>query len=373
MKPESPSGQSYCQRLFSEAREASRWILGDNGKSAVCWKRERSIPPHPSPLPKEREERFLPRDESERLEFAETLPAGLPLPRGEGWGEGEQRPGIRRTPGFCSRLSDFGFLPRTLLLLLVGSSVCFGQRQNEPRPAPLDPVQAEQEARALVAAMLAQKPDQNATSTGSVKIRDAAGKTREIPVRFEISSTPTNWVSVYETLPSATQPGGLKLTVIHADEQPNCYTLLDPAAAGATNAAARRLTPDQIMTPFASSDFWIADLGLEFLHWPKQRLLRKEMRHSKSCNVLESLNPAPVPGGYARVVSWIMIESPHGIVHADAYDARGELLKRFDPKSLEKVQGEYQLEEMEIRNRKTGSQTVIKFDLADTAPAEAAR
>ena len=83
------------------------------------------------------------------------------------------------------------------------ASVCFGQRQNEPRPAPLDPVQAEKEARALVAEMLAQKPDQNTTNTGRVKIRDAAGKEREIPVRFEITATPTNWVSVYETLASA--------------------------------------------------------------------------------------------------------------------------------------------------------------------------
>jgi hypothetical protein len=117
------------------------------------------------------------------------------------------------------------------------------------------------------------------------------------------------------------------------------------------------------MIPFAGSDFWVADLGLEFLRWSNQRVLKYEMRHGKSCKVLESVNPQPVPGGYARVVSWVMIESPHGIVHADAYDAKDELLKRFDPKSLEKVQGEYQLEEMEMRSRKTGTQTVIKFEL----------
>ncbi len=116
------------------------------------------------------------------------------------------------------------------------------------------------------------------------------------------------------------------------------------------------------MAPFAGSDFWIGDLGLEFLHWPAQRLLKKEMRHSKSCDVLESINPAPVPGGYARVVSWIMIESPHGIVHADAYDAQGKLLKQFDPKDLEKVNGEYRVDEMQMRNRQTGSRTVIKLN-----------
>jgi hypothetical protein len=247
---------------------------------------------------------------------------------------------------------------------LVCSSICFGQRQNEPRPAPLDPVEAVKEARALVSDMLAQMPDQNVTNTGRVTIRDAAGKEREIPVRFEVTFTPTGWASVYEILPSAGGPGGMKLSVIHSGEQPNRYELFDPAAGGATNAAAKELAQDQIMVPFAGSDFWIADLGLEFLHWPKQRLLRKEMRHSKSCSVLESINPAPVPGGYSRVVSWLMIERPHGIIHADAYDARGERFKQFDPKSLEKIQGEYQLEEMEIRNRRSGSQTVIKFNLA---------
>jgi hypothetical protein len=247
---------------------------------------------------------------------------------------------------------------------LASSAICFGQRQNEPRPAPMDPVQSEKEARALVAKLLAQKPQQNSTNTGRVRIRDAAGKEREIPMRFEITATPTNWVSVYETLGSADGPGGVKLTVIHAAGQPNQYRLVNSAEAGATNAAPKELTPDQTMIPFADSDFWVADLGLEFLHWPRQRLLKKEMSHSKSCDVLESINPAPVPGGYARVVSWIMIEAPHGIVHADAYDVRGERLKLFDPTALEKIQGDYQLEEMEIRNRKAGSRTWIKFNLA---------
>jgi Outer membrane lipoprotein-sorting protein len=228
----------------------------------------------------------------------------------------------------------------------------------------LDPVQAEQEARALVAAMLAQTPQQNTTNTGRAKILDAAGKEREIPMRFEITTTPTNWVSVYETLTPAGGPGGVKLTVIHTAGQPNQYQLVNQPEAGATNPVPQELTPDQTMAPFAGSDFWVADLGLEFLHWPKQRLLKKEMRHGKSCEVLESVNPQPAPGGYARVVSWIIIESPHGIVHADAYNAKGEVLKRFDPANVEKIQGEYQLEEIEMRNPKTGGRTWIKFNLA---------
>jgi YD repeat-containing protein len=269
---------------------------------------------------------------------------------------------LRRPPAPGSP-SPWMFLHITLLALLAFSRPCFGQRQIEPRPAPLNPVEAERQARALVAEMLAEKPEQNSTNTGWVRIWDAEDKEHQIPVRFETIVTPSNWLNVYETLPSASGPGREKLTVIHTDEQPNRYELTEPAAAGATNVVPKELTPAQSMVPFADSDFWIADLGLEFLHWPKQRLLEKEMRHSKFCDVLESVNPAPAPGGYSRVVAWIMIESPHGIVHADAYDAQGKLLKRFDPTALEKVQGQYQVEAMEIRNLKTGSRTVIKMDL----------
>ena len=262
------------------------------------------------------------------------------------------------------RRPQLGVLCRSLLLLPVCAAACLGQRQNEPRPALLDPIQAEQEARVLVAEMLAQRPDQNTTNTGQARIRDAAGKEREIPLRFEITATPTNWASDYETLTPAGEPAGERLTVVHSPRQPNKYQLLISAKAATTNAAPEELTPAQTMIPFAGSDFWVSDLGLEFLHWPKQRLLKKEMRHSKSCEKLESVNPQPVPGGYARVVSWIMIENPHGIIHADAYDAQGQILKRFDPANVEKIQGEYQLEEIEMRNPKAGTRTWIKFSLA---------
>jgi len=336
--------------------------------------------PRPERRPKPEGRKLqLPRDHSNSL--IQRAVAWQPLPpqgthlRTCGWPLRISEFGL--LSAFGLRVSDFSALSlpywkrrgtsvvfRFLLLFLASSAVCFGQGHVEPRPAPLDPVQAEQEARALVAEMLAQTPQQNTANTGQVRIRDAAGKEREIPVRFEITATPTNWLSIYETLTPAGGPGGEKLTVIHAPGQPNKYQLVSSAGAGATNAVPKELTPDQTMIPFAGSDFWVADLGLEYLHWPKQRLMAKEMRHSKSCDRLESINPHPVPGGYARVESWIIIERPHGIVHADAYDAQGKLLKFFDPTALEKVQGEYQLEEMEIKNKKTGSRTWIKFNLS---------
>jgi hypothetical protein len=80
--------------------------------------------------------------------------------------------------------------------------------------------------------------------------------------------------------------------------------------------------------------------------------------------VLESVNPLPTADGYSRVVTWIDRESS-GVVHADAYDAAGKLLKEFEPKEFKKVSGQWQLSEMEIRNVQKNSRTTIVFQLAE--------
>ena len=116
------------------------------------------------------------------------------------------------------------------------------------------------------------------------------------------------------------------------------------------------------MIPFAGSDFWICDLGLEFFHWPEQKILKKEVKRSRGCTVLESTNPDPSTNGYSRVVSWIDNDGG-GIVQAFAYDAQGKKLKEFYPNSVKKVNGQYQVSEMEMDNVQTGSRTRIEFDL----------
>jgi hypothetical protein len=213
----------------------------------------------------------------------------------------------------------------------------------------------------LVEDLLTQTPQADSTNTGVVRIRDAKDREHRIPVKFDIYATPSNWVSLYQALPAEGLPAE-ELAVIHTGRQPNQYFLTRPAGSNAPAARPVRISADALMVPFAGSDFWVADLGLEFLHWPTQRVLRTEMRHGQPCAVLESVDPRPAPPGYARVVSWVDSDNG-GILHADAYDARGKLMKEFDPSGLKKVNGQRQLEEMEMRNRTTGSHTWIKFDL----------
>jgi Outer membrane lipoprotein-sorting protein len=218
---------------------------------------------------------------------------------------------------------------------------------------------AEIQGRALAQKILEQSPATNLTQTGVLNIRDAKGQKLEIPLQFEIIVTATNWQNIYKTIGT----NGVCLKIIHADGQPDWYSWSNYNSGGIVSGMGEYGWSGTQWTHPLPGDFWAVDLGLEFFHWPDQKILKEyEMRRGRACKVLQSTNPNPSPNGYSRVVSWIDNETL-GIVHAEAYDAKGKLLKVFDPKSFKKVNGQWELQEMEIRNVQTGSRSWIEFDV----------
>ena len=247
-----------------------------------------------------------------------------------------------------------------LAALLATGSVAEAQIKIEPNTG-FDPQEAATRGRALVGELLNRKPEPS-DRTNILRIESADGKRREVKVRFQTLVTPTNWVAIYEVVPG--QRSRMTLAVTSQVGKPNIYHF--------SNAAPAVLSGDQTMVPFAGSDFWAADLGLEFLHWPQQKVIKQEMRKSQACDVLESTNPNPSAMGYTKVVSWIDSDSG-GIVHADAYDSSGKILKRFEPSEIQRVDGRMQVKEIRMSNRKTGSRSWVVFDLTADANAPAAK
>ena len=152
--------------------------------------------------------------------------------------------------------------------------------------------------------------------------------------------------------------------------QPTIFTVTPPPPVDPNKV--QKLNGDQAMQPFEGSDFWMADLGLDFLRWPKQEIVKRELRRGELCSVLVSEPAKLKPGGYSKIVSWVD-EDTRGIVHADIFDSKGKLLKVFAPKSFKKINGQWQLKEMEMRNEQTNTRTSIIFDLKvppekDTSP-----
>ncbi len=248
------------------------------------------------------------------------------------------------------------------LLFLASSLAGFGQSSI------LVTNLAEQrtEGKKFVQELLSLKPGTNSVAKGFINIRKPKQKTVKVPVQFNINITSDDWQTIYRAHPNATTQ--IMLMTIRAEGRPDQIFLFEDKSTN-TDSNANHIQPplngNETMIPFANSDFWVVDLCLDFLRWPEQRMIRKEMRSVGGagifCKVIESINPQPASNSYSRVVSWIKHDAP-AIVHADAYDAKNNLLKVFDPKAVEKVDGEYQLREMEMRNVQTKSVTRIEFE-----------
>ena len=254
------------------------------------------------------------------------------------------------------------------LTLLLGALLLVGFTEPVPQPKPFDPVEAAKQGRELVAEILAQRPMQNITNLGTLTIRAANGNRTNGPIKFQAIVTETNWETIYifgsqaylyspsYELAATNRLDIQTLTITHTSNLTNQYS----HARIFSMFQAALLRTDANMA-FAGSDFWLCDLGLEFFHWPEQKILKTELRKTRSCKVLESINPQPATNGYSRVVSWIDTESL-GIIHADAYDAAGKWLKEFDPKTVKEVDGQPQLVKMEMYNRQTRSRSTIEFN-----------
>lgn len=228
-----------------------------------------------------------------------------------------------------------------------------------PAPAPASRPSPEEEGRQL-AADLRRSPPALSTA-GTLRRRDTGGRwLPALPVQLEIRGSDEAWESFYRVF----APSGAlleTLSVSHNVSQSNQYRFRRSGEAnpGATDQI---LEGNATAVPFAGSDFWLCDLGLEFLHWPGQRIVRTEMRKGRSCRVLESLNPDPAPGAYARVLSWVDLESG-GLLRAEAFDSEGRQRKEFNIGSLRKINGRFQLKSMEIRDARTDTRTRLEFEL----------
>ena len=210
----------------------------------------------------------------------------------------------------------------------------------------------DREGRELAAKLRDAAPEGNSSFSGVFEITSKDDTMRIVPITSDIAVNSTNWVVTYRSVPTNGTPSET-LTITHAAGQPSQYQYRSGSAQSG---------PPPLYQAFAGSDFSLIDLGLEFFHWPKQRRLKHEMRNSRSCHVLESIHPNPSDSGYARVLSWVDIETG-GIVRAEAYDRAGKMVKEFKVDRFRKVEGRWQLESMKIRSRATGQETELKFDL----------
>jgi hypothetical protein len=235
----------------------------------------------------------------------------------------------------------------TVLALIVTLTAAFAETL---------PDKAAREGRALADEICAMGPEKDSTMTATLYIQRDRRTEIAVPIEMKLVKGDKGWKSIYQTRSTNTAETAV-LTIHQKPGAQNSYELLS-----GTNQQPQTIAHNTAGTPFAGSDFWVSDLGLEFFRWKDQRVITNELKNGQACYVLESKNPAAVPGTYSKVISWIDKDTL-GIVLAEAYDQNGKLLKLFKPTTVEKVNGRYQVKEVEMRNRQTKLKSRLEFDL----------
>lgn len=198
---------------------------------------------------------------------------------------------------------------------------------------------------------------------GVLRTEAPGGAAAEVPIRL-VSSVADSGLVRMEYL-AGTGSGVARFLVFRGGGRTNRFEL-GLGGAGST----KEVSGWGLMRSFAGTEFWLADLGQDFFGWPDQRLVRKEMRKSRPCKVLESspshLLPVPdgvgMTDGYSRVVSWVDSETG-GLLRAEAYDLKGRRLKSFSISKVAKVEGRWQLKQMRIYNYSTDRTTFLNFEV----------
>jgi hypothetical protein len=251
------------------------------------------------------------------------------------------------------------------LLGLLGSVAVFAGNAYAADGISPKPSEPDAEALAFVHNLLSQRPQKELSLSGVLVIRHRNNHRDYVPVTYAIKLGEGGWRSVYQT-GKTPAVGPEQLIVVHQTDAPNQYLFQQISLDGLrTNSTV--LTGSAASVSLGGSDFWLSDLGMEFLHWPEQRFVRDAkitMRSGRPCKVLESVNPRPADGQYARVTSWIDTELGT-IFRAESWGLDGKRLKTFDLKHFVKVNGRWQVKDMEIEDDKADSRTRLEFNFRE--------
>jgi hypothetical protein len=234
--------------------------------------------------------------------------------------------------------------------LLLLSIFLFGPfaLHAEDDPFPTGP----KAGRELAAKLRAVKPEEPVSWEGILKIFNRPRKVPPVPIKSQLTLGKTNWTVTYTTAPTDTNLAE-KFIIVFSTNGPNHYFYARADKPGTAPGEPKEISGAEADIPIGGSDFWLSDLGLEFLHWPDQMRLRGDIHDSRGRYVLVSTNPNPGPGGYLRVKTWIDKESDQP-TQAEAFgtEKTNIVVKSF---SLEKIakgpDGKYQVKEMEIRGK----------------------
>ena len=123
-----------------------------------------------------------------------------------------------------------------------------------------------------------------------------------------------------------------------------------------TSSGVEKIAPAQFDQKVRGTGITYEDLALKFLYWPDARVTGENSIRSRNCWKLELKAPSR-QSQYSNVYLWVD-KASGAIMRMDAFDWKGQLAKRFEVISGQKIEERWFLKQMRIEEFAPGTNKV---------------
>ncbi len=120
-----------------------------------------------------------------------------------------------------------------------------------------------------------------------------------------------------------------------------------------TGSGAENFAASQLNQKIRGTGITYEDLALKFLYWPNAKLAGEENVRTRSCWKLQLRAPSR-QSQYSNVVLWID-KTSGALMRMESYDWNGQLAKRFEVVSAQKIDNRWFLKQMRVEELQPGT------------------
>jgi hypothetical protein len=120
-----------------------------------------------------------------------------------------------------------------------------------------------------------------------------------------------------------------------------------------TRSGVEKITPAQFDHKVRGTGVTYEDLALRFLYWQSVRVTGEDTIRTRNCWKLELKAPSR-QSQYSNVFLWVD-KSGGALMRMEGYDWNGQLAKRFEVVSAQKIEGRWFLKQMRIEEIQPGT------------------
>jgi hypothetical protein len=120
-----------------------------------------------------------------------------------------------------------------------------------------------------------------------------------------------------------------------------------------TRAGVEKVAPAQFDQKVRGTGVTYEDLALKFLYWQNARVTGEDSIRTRKCWKLELKAPSR-QSQYANIFLWVD-KSGGALMRMEGYDSNGQLAKRFEVVSAQKIEGRWFLKQMRIEEIQPGT------------------